>query len=75
MIEIRATVQSVTEVGVLLEPELDAAKDMAIEPVRDDGCIWISFVPDEKGEKARAFGALMLVKGAVRITVEPVGNP
>jgi hypothetical protein len=74
-IEIRATVQSVTEVGVSLEPEPDAEKDMAIEPVRNDGCVWISFAPDENGEKARAFGAIMLVKGAVKITIEPAGTP
>lgn len=70
-IEIRATVRNVSEVGVSLEPLPDAENDEAITPVNGEGHIWISFAPDENGEKARAFGALMKREGAVRITVEP----
>lgn len=73
--EIRATVCEVSEIGMHVEPEPMSDGEESLSPVNGMGRILVAF-PDggrangRSAKYARAFGALIGVKGAVVVTVE-----
>jgi hypothetical protein len=73
----RATVQGVSCVDVTIE--IKPAED-GEEPLTKSGDGWAVNVPgatnaEDVGDLLRAFGALIGVEGAVRVTIEPVRQP